>query len=283
MDLWLFLHKFTDVLSNFSTSWKSIGIGGICFVLGGVTGGLLSFNPSRSNVPDPGQTTNEARTGTKQSRFGQDWGSHGIKARPSSPQGSPRTDDSMISVPISLLKSLSIAKSNHTIGQSILDDNDPIEAALGLSSVEKDRIRSEWQRACGQVREIEIKSLSTKDLEDGSVLLALPDLSKERKEIAGQFMSSVTQTLGAERGEAFNATKQVDSRFSADAGERTIAVKIESAGGGDWTYQMSLQDASGQRVWVGESIPSEIRHLADAAGILPTIEEVVGATPEEEE
>ncbi len=44
---------------------------------------------------------------------------------------------------------------------------------------------------------------------------------------------------------------------------------------------MSIANASGSRVWVVESNPQEIRHLADAAGILPTIEEVVVSTPEE--
>ncbi len=230
---------------------------------------------------DSGQTVNTVSPGIKKPRFGQDWGKHGSSNRLSQKPGFLRTDDSMISVPISLLKSLSIAKSNYTIGQPILDTNDPVEAALGLTSVEKERIETEWQRANEQVREAEVKSMQTKDLDDGSVVLSMPDLSKERREIAKQFMSSVSQTLGAERGEAFYATKQVDSRFSADAGERSITVKIESVGDGQFSYHMSLQDAVGSRVWVGDSIPLEIRHLADAAGISSSIENVVKSIPEE--
>ncbi|MES2981113.1 MAG: hypothetical protein V4727_02275 [Verrucomicrobiota bacterium] len=270
-----------DVLSKLSMNGQSICIGVVSFILGGVTGGFLLSNADNSDSKNSGQSANTAPLGTKQPRFGQDWGEREVNQRPTQKPRPLRTDESMISVPISLLKSLSIAKSNHTMGQAILDDNDPVEAALGLTSVEKDRIQNDWQRASEKVREIEITALTTKDLEDGSVVLSLPDLSKERKDIAKQFMSSVTQTLGAERGEAFYATKQVDSRFAADAGERSVTVKIESAGEGEWSYQMSLQDASGSRVWVGESIPLELRHLADAAGILPTIEEAVGTAPEE--
>ncbi len=224
---------------------------------------------------------NNVSTGTKKPRFGQDWGEHGSSNRLSQKPGSPRTDDSMISVPISLLKSLSIAKSNYTIGQPILDANDPVEAALGLTSVEKERIEVEWQRANELVRESEVKSMRTNELDDGSVVLSMPDLSKDRREIAQQFLSSVNQTLGVERGEAFYATKQVDSRFSEEAGERSITVKIEDVGEGQFSYHMSLEDATGSRVWVGDSIPLEIRHLADAAGISSSIENVEKSIPEE--
>ncbi len=230
---------------------------------------------------DSGQTANSGSTATKKPRFGQDWNDHRMTTRTTTKPGSLRTDESMISVPISLLKSLSIAKSNYSIGQPILDVNDPVEAALGLSSVEKDRIENDWQRANERVREAEVTSMQTNDMDDGSVVLTLPDLSKERKEIAKQFMNSVNQTLGEERGGAFYATKQVDNRFAADAGERTITVKIESVGEGQFSYNMSLQDAAGSRVWVGESIPLEIRHLADAAGISPSIENVTKSIPEE--
>lgn len=270
--------KFTDVLSNLSANGKFIFTGIVCFVLGGLTGGFLL---SKSEDPSLLKTSYAEKTGaitTKQQRFGLDWSSHGTTKRPSPKPHANRTDDSMITVPISLLKSLSYSESNHTMGQSILDDNDPVEIVLGLSSVEKDRIKNEWQRVCDESRDIEINSLSSKDLEDGSVVLSLPDLSKPRKELAEKFLNSVTQTLGAERGEAFYATKQIDNRFAVDAGERTITVKVESAGDGQWNYQMSLQDASGSRVWVGESIPLEIRHLADAAGIRPAINNEVEST-----
>jgi hypothetical protein len=273
--------KFTDVLSNLSPNGKSICTGIMCFVLGGLTGGFLLSNSGNSSSANSSHAENTGAITTKQPRFGLDWGSQGTTKRPSPKSHVNRTDESMITVPISLLKSLSDSKSNHTMGQSILDDNDLVEAALGLTSVEKDRIKSDWQRACDDVRAIEINSLSSKDLEDGSVVMSLPDLSKPRKEIAEKFLNSVTQTLGSERAEAFYATKQIDNRFSADAGERSITVKVESAGDGQWSYQMSLQDASGSRVWLGESIPLEIRHLADAAGIRPAINNAVKSTPEE--
>jgi hypothetical protein len=274
-------HKFTDVLSNLSSKAKTICVGIVSFVLGGVTGGFLLSNSGNTSSGNTSQTGNTAPLQTKQPRFGQDWSDHESTKHSVQKPRPHRTDESMISVPISLLKSLSHAKSNHTMGQAILDDNDPVEAALGLSSVEKDRIRNDWQRACEDVRNIEIKELTTKDLEDGSVVMSLPDLSKQRKEIAEKFMTSLTQTLGPERGEAFYATKQVDSRFAADAGERAITIKVESAGKGQWSYRMSLEDTSGSRVWVGESIPLEIRHLADAAGIQSTIVNVVEPPPDE--
>lgn len=44
---------------------------------------------------------------------------------------------------------------------------------------------------------------------------------------------------------------------------------------------MTLEDASGTRVWVGDRIPRELRHLADAADIFPTIREAVRDTRQE--
>jgi hypothetical protein len=42
---------------------------------------------------------------------------------------------------------------------------------------------------------------------------------------------------------------------------------------------MTLEGAGGHRVWVGNSIPDEIRHLTDAASIISSLE----GPPEEDE
>jgi hypothetical protein len=263
-------------------NWKSIFLGVICFAVGGMTGVYLSSGSTDSNSQELAQGQDGGSSSTKSKpRFGLSWGGSSKSERTAPKAGRVGADSSMISVPISLLESMSLGKSTRSMGQSILDGNDPVEAALGLTSVEKERIQNDWDRARENVRDIEVKALTTKDLEDGSVLLSLPDLSKQRRDIATQFGNSLTQTLGSERSEAFFAIKQVNNMFAVDAGERSVAVKIEAVGEDQWSYKMSLDDSSGSRVWVGESIPNEIRHLADAAGILPTIEEVVKSVPEE--
>jgi hypothetical protein len=270
------------VLGNLSNHWKSICLGIVCFVAGGMTTIFLSSELGDSDVQHTALTADSENSRTKQKpRFGLSWNGSGNSPRQAQQPDRANLHDSKISVPITLLESLSLSKSTRSIGQPILDENDPVEAALGLTSVEKERILNDWQRSCENLRRLEVGALDSKDLEDGTVLMNLPNLSRERKEIAGQFMDSLNQTLGTERGAAFYATKQVNNMFAADSGERSIAVKVESVGNNKWSYRMSLNDASGSRVWVGDSIPLEIRHLADAAGIFPTIDDVVKSMPED--
>lgn len=252
--------------------WKSITIGALCFAAGGISGVMLS-----SNAPAEKPTNQTPALPTKdKQRFGLNWtnttsgsGSAGKPTRSSS-------GDGLVTVPLSLLESMSLAKSTRSIHQAIVDDNDPIDQAMGLTYTEKQRIQNDWKRASDKLREAEVRAMTSEDLEDGSVLIKVPNLSRERKEIAEEFKSALAKTLGDERGEAFYATKQIQHVIAADAGERKIAVKVDSVGDNLWSYRMTLTDATGEeRVWVGESIPHEIRHLGDAAGIFPTIDEAV--------
>jgi hypothetical protein len=271
------LMTYTIGIAFLIMRWNPVIVGAVCFAFGGMTGVFLA--PVENYPVVAAQNPDHGKAGTKQKpRYGLDWDD----SKPG-PNRVPRAgvnagNGGMISVPIALLESLSLSKSTRSMSQSILDGIDPIEAALGLSSVERDRIKSDWDKACERIREIEVKSMTTKDLEDGSVKISLPNLSKERKQVAEQFFNKLTETLGAERGEAFYATKQVNNMMAAEAGERSITVKVESVGKDEWNYHMDVQDASGSRTWVGESIPHEIRHLADAAGIFSTISEAVKST-----
>ena len=184
----------------------------------------------------------------------------------------------MIAVPRSLLSSLSRSKAGRSLDQAILDDRDPVEAALNLKPAEKTRIQAEWQRTREELRQLEATSLEAEDLDDGSVRLVVPDLSDDRRKLAASFHASLTGILGNDRGEVFHAIKQVDDILGSASAERSIIVKTESVGEGRWGYRMTLNDSTGRRVWVGANIPEEIRHLTDSAGIFPTITEAVRAT-----
>ena len=73
--------------------------------------------------------------------------------------------------------------------------------------------------------------------------------------------------LGENRGLAFSAIKQLDSAFSVAEGDTTYLVKMESIGDGFWRYHMKQQAASGNRAWLGQQIPTHLRHLTEVADI----------------
>ena len=181
-----------------------------------------------------------------------------------------------VEVPLEVLGRLSQARGMRRLEQPILDGDDPVEAALNLTVREKELIQSRWEALRSQLVSHETNSVRSIDLEDGSVQLKLPDLSNERRRLAEEYGGFLEKTLGGDRGSAFRAIKQIDHMLTSNSGERTIVVQVESVGDGLWGYRMTLEDDSGTRIWVGDRIPDEIRHLADAAEIFPTITDAVG-------
>jgi len=253
-----------------------------CFAVGVITG---NFFPMTTQGGDPeavqAETAKPIRSAGNSPKSPVPEGSWILPAprreRPVAGEGA----DGRIEVPASLLEAMSRSRSKRGINQDILDNIDPAEKMLGLTEAEKAKIESAWQSVCDDLRSLEKASLKATDQEDGAVRLSLPDLSNRRGELAESFKSTLTGTLGQDRGEAFHAIKQVEDMLASGAGERSITVKTESVGEARFGYRMTLEDASGQRVWVGENIPDEIRHLTDAAGIFPTTKEAAEAQPQE--
>lgn len=103
--------------------------------------------------------------------------------------------------------------------------------------------------------------MTTEDIDDWTVRITVPDLATSIRPLAGEFRSEVSQALGGDRSKAFLAAKQIDTVFSPPVGERTYEVTSESVGDGQWRFRMNLSGPEGNRVWVGDTIPEEIRHL----------------------
>ncbi len=183
--------------------------------------------------------------------------------------------ENTIRIRVDLLQTLAKSRGSRRLDQSLLEESDPIEAALGLTDDEKTRIRVRWEALLGELRAVEAGVLKTEDLEDGSVRLRLPDLSRERGRLASGFKDNLESTLGRDRAVAFSALKQLEGVLSENSGERSVTIKVESVGQNQWSYRMTLEDGAGKRVWVGGNIPDELRHLADAAGIYPTVAEAM--------
>lgn len=179
-----------------------------------------------------------------------------------------------VTVSTSLIELLSQREGNRTMGQALLDPEGAVEQALGISDKEMTMIQTSWESTKEQIHELEAHSSTVEELEDYSVKIALPDLSQQLNGLANQFSLSVQETLGQNRAEVLLAAKQINQLMKKSAQERIYTIAAESLKEGEWRFNMTLESKEGRRVWVGNSIPEEIRHLADAAQILPRISDL---------
>ena len=181
----------------------------------------------------------------------------------------PSQDDRLLTVPASLIAELSKGSGIRTLGQELFSNDGKSEEILKITDREKAVIQTAWRSTRDKVRALEVKSSKAEDLEDGSVCITVLDLADAMGSAGCGFYDSVRGALGENRGDVFLAMKRVDRVFAPPPGERSYKVSVESIGDGRWRYHMTLEDPTGQRVWVSENIPNEIRHLTDAAQISP--------------
>ncbi len=174
----------------------------------------------------------------------------------------------LVVIPAALLAELSLAGGNRTLDQALFSQDGRIEELLRITDREKAGVQTAWRASRQKVRDLETASALREPLEDGSLRITLPDLSTARKRVGDQFGSSLKGILGENRGETFLATKQIGRVFEPTEGERTYLVSPEEIGDGRWRFRMTVEDAGGQRVWVGETIPNELRHLVGEAQLV---------------
>ena len=261
---------------------KTIAACIICLVVGLLLGRLLPV--AEPEVKDgaaiqgavAGGAPDRVRGGT---RTAQDTPARHAPVKPvAAPEDDVMVDgvasDPLVTVPASLIEELSMGKGSRDMGQALFSRDGRIEELLKISDQEKAVMQTEWRSVRERVRQLEARSSTAEDLEDGSVKITVPSLVGEMGAMGEGFQSSVKQALGDNRGEVFLALKQVDQIFSPEEGERSYGIKVETIGDGRWRYHMTLEGPAGQRVWVSEKVPDEIRHLTDAAKIFSQIEDV---------
>lgn len=227
------------------------------FAKGGRTSGARTLEPTRAWSSRAGAES--ADTGTS--------GEH----RPSDPLPDAGFGDSperLVVVPAALLAELSLSGSHRTLDQALFSEDGRIEELLRITDREKAGVQTAWRESRQKVRDLETASALREPLEDGSLRITLPDLSAARKRVGDQFGSSLKGILGENRGETFLAAKQIGQVFESAEGEHTYLVSPEEIGDGRWRFRMTLEDAGGQRVWVGETIPNELRHLVGDARLV---------------
>lgn len=189
----------------------------------------------------------------------------------------PARDGKLVVVPAALVGKLSQAAGTRSLGQDLFSQDGEVELYLQITDREKKEVQQAWRTVQKEMREYESNASQTEDLEDGSVKITVPDMSLVMKGFGDDFNAAIKDSMGGNRAAVFLQMKQVDRILTPVEGDQVYTVKVEAAGDGRWRYHMSVESPSGRRVWVGENVPEEIRHLTDAAKINPEM------NPEEED
>lgn len=254
---------------------KPIAIPSACLLAGLLIGRLLPGSSQHGMAGDPGEPP-VARTppDTRPQQPHPDTQTRESN-RPATPAAGAReaagAAKGEITVPTSLISGLSQAVGARKLEQDLFSGDGMVEDALQITDREKAAIQTAWKASLQKIRDIETASMRSEEIDEWSVRITVPDLSSSMSQFGGDFRAKVNDALGENRSQAFLAAKQVDRMFSPPQGERSCTVTTEEIGDGQWRYRMTLADPNGNRVWVGASIPDDIRHLTDAAQIKPSL------------
>lgn len=179
-------------------------------------------------------------------------------------------DTETVVVPKKLITALSYHGAVPSYSKNLFLGDGKVEEALEITDYEKAEIQTAWRLTQQKIRDMETTSMKTEEVDDSTVKITIPDMSDLIKPLGGNFQKQLRSSLGKDRADAFIAAKQVDRIFSSEPGEQSYTVTPESTGDGTWRFRLSMEGPSGRKVWVGENIPEELRHLTDAARILPS-------------
>lgn len=177
-----------------------------------------------------------------------------------------------VAVAADLLTDLGLPGSVTSFKHELIVKGGKIEEYLGLNEEEEKDLQAAWAQARDEIRAAETASATWEELEDGAVRIVRPLLPVDLQRIERGFSGQVIALLGPERGEVFTALKGTAKAFAPAAAETVYTVVSEATGDGGWRFRMTQEVDGQRRVWVGGKIPEELRHLADAAGIVETLE-----------
>jgi len=248
----------------------------VCLATGLVLGRLIPVEPGgmrNSNISKQERLSRSTDDVSTQSEAASQWGANEHSARLPLNSGFVTSKENLVLVPSAVLTELSFAGGIRSIYDPLISRDGKIEELLGITEREKAALQTSWRESRETVRNVEAAAAISEDLEDGSVRLTLPDLTAQREATAQRFFSSVTGILGDNRGDVFLAVKQAQRAFVSQGENWSCLVATESIGDGNWRFHMTMEGTGARRVWVGETIPNEIRHITDAVGVIPSLNE----------
>jgi hypothetical protein len=256
---------------------KSILIPAGCLLLGTGIGILLPVGggggATPGTPPEAASAAGEARPAAGSWRSAAP--TRPDRVRPDAPEHSSAepTAADFVQVPTSLIGELSLGAAVRTLDEGLFDADGRIEEQLGITDSEKARIQTAWRGVREKIREVELSVVETEELEDGSARITVPDLAPRLESVREGFGSRLDGILGDNRGAVFRALRQTDRMLARPEGRKVYTVTSESVGNGEWRFRIRLEDSAGSRLWVGDSVPEELRHLTDAARVVSSLNE----------
>lgn len=179
--------------------------------------------------------------------------------------------DNLLVVPAELIEELSLQANIRSFDSDIFSGSEKVEQYLEITHEEKSTISKAWVIAQNGVKKLAVQSAMSENLADGSVKIEIPEVTNDTNTLSNTFFAVVKSTLGENRGNAFLAINQVSRLFSQSLGARIYTVKMEEIGDGGWRYHMTLEHAGHRKVWIGDNIPKDIRHITNLARIIPDL------------
>lgn len=258
---------------------KSILIPAACLLLGTGIGVLLPVGGEGAAAPATGSGAPDSPGGSRPDAASRPGGAPRPPARPGrvgrdAPEPSPAAPAAdFVSVPVSLIDELSLGAGVRTLDEGLFDPDGKLAEQLGIGDSEKARIQTAWRGVRDEIREIELSAVETEELADGSAKITVPDLAGRLGPVREHFGAQVDGILGENRAAVFRALTQTDRMLARPEGRTVYTVTPESVGDGGWRFRIRLENSAGSRLWVGDRVPKEIRHLTDAARVVSSLDE----------
>lgn len=270
-------------------SWKIIAACVLCLVLGY---GLRSIQGGAKEEKTVNESRSEGSTSSRVSVVNAEGGgddyrsgrrvAHGGKKEGGATFAELGSDDTMISLPMSMLEKMTIKEYARSISDDLFSKDDVIVEKLQISEAEKDALQEAWDKTREKVAEMESSAADVNTLPDGSVKITLSADAIDPSNLGQEMYSKARDILGSNRGDVFAAVKQFSSVFTKPEKDQTYTVKMEQAGNGKWRYQIYHDGEGDSQMWIGDSIPEKIQHITDVANIVRSLKKK-GAGAENDE
>ncbi len=180
-------------------------------------------------------------------------------------------NNAVATLPISALELLSSAAVN-VPGDNLFNGEDAVIDALAIDDMEKAGLQSAYRKVGDQLKSEEASATQVVRDTNGTVTLSVPSMMQERNRAREKFSVDVLSLLGEDRGKVFLAAKQHSSMFGKEGAPKDYLVEMEAVGDGNYRYRVSEMEGDTRRVFVGNSIPTRLRHLTGVAKIVPVLE-----------
>ena len=261
----------------------------------GICGGLLlgwvvfDRNPDAEEAPltsieksEQSSSWGKKSSGATQRHYrtGRRRGASQTRLQSGADQSFKDTQDFVISMPSGVLDSLMALGGVKTPAGELFSKDDASLELLKITSDEQYKLNEIWERACAEAEDHEAANLHVSQDAQGVVTMVIPGVPYDAPIPELTILDEIKRVMGEDRGEVFLAAKQLRRKFEPKTGETSYTISTEFVGDGESRFHIVMEGESGRRrVWVGDSIPQKIAHLAKAAGIPVNFNEATENSP----